>query len=243
MLLKGLERRAATPLSGASIGSSRRRPRAECAWHMRSPTVLDSREFARMTRAIEFIEREYQRQPKLAQIAKHVGLSEFHFNRLFRRWTGLTPKQYLAEVTSRAARNALQIRAVGPRRRAFCRTLGRRASARSDSDARSDDPGRNSRRGRGRHHPPRRGAIRRSEPPSSPRRRAVYVASHSSTASPIAASSQSLRAAWPKAQIRARRRARYDFGRHHLGSRNRQPCRSPCAGPTSRCRSGARCSN
>jgi AraC family transcriptional regulator of adaptative response/methylated-DNA-[protein]-cysteine methyltransferase len=68
---------------------------------------LDSREFARMTRAIEFIEREYRRQPKLAQIARHVGLSEFHFNRLFRRWTGLTPKQYLAEVTGRAAGEAL----------------------------------------------------------------------------------------------------------------------------------------
>jgi AraC family transcriptional regulator of adaptative response/methylated-DNA-[protein]-cysteine methyltransferase len=68
---------------------------------------LDSREFARMTRAIEYIEREYERQPKLAQIAKSVGLSEFHFNRLFRRWTGLTPKQYLAEVTSRAAGVAL----------------------------------------------------------------------------------------------------------------------------------------
>ena len=68
---------------------------------------LDSREFARMTRAIEYIEREYERQPKLAQIAKAVGLSEFHFNRLFRRWTGLTPKQYLAEVTSRAAGDAL----------------------------------------------------------------------------------------------------------------------------------------
>jgi AraC family transcriptional regulator of adaptative response/methylated-DNA-[protein]-cysteine methyltransferase len=69
---------------------------------------LDSREFARMTRAIEFIEREYQGQPRLAVIAKHVGLSEFHFNRLFRRWTGLTPKQYLAEVTSRAAGTALR---------------------------------------------------------------------------------------------------------------------------------------
>jgi AraC family transcriptional regulator of adaptative response/methylated-DNA-[protein]-cysteine methyltransferase len=61
-----------------------------------------------MTRAIEFIEREYQRQPRLAEIAKFVGLSEFHFNRLFRRWTGLTPKQYLAEITSRAAGTALR---------------------------------------------------------------------------------------------------------------------------------------
>src|SRR6187549_2996066 len=69
---------------------------------------VDSREFARMTRAIEFIEREYERQPRLAQIARHVGLSDFHFNRLFRRWTGLTPKQYLAEVTSRAATPALR---------------------------------------------------------------------------------------------------------------------------------------
>ena len=68
---------------------------------------LDSREFTRMTRAIEFVEREFERQPKLKEIARHVGLSEFHFNRLFRRWTGLTPKQYLAEVTSRAAKSAL----------------------------------------------------------------------------------------------------------------------------------------
>ena len=57
-------------------------------------SFLDSREFARMGRAIEFIDREYQRQPRLSEIARHVGLSDFHFNRLFRRWTGLTPKQY-----------------------------------------------------------------------------------------------------------------------------------------------------
>jgi AraC family transcriptional regulator of adaptative response/methylated-DNA-[protein]-cysteine methyltransferase len=76
--------------------------------HHPADGFLDSREFARMTRAIEYIEREYQRQPRLAEIARHVGLSEFHFNRLFRRWTGLTPKQYLAEVTSRAAGSALR---------------------------------------------------------------------------------------------------------------------------------------
>ena len=74
----------------------------------RKRDFVDSREFARMTRAIEFIDREYQRQPKLAEIARHVGLSDFHFNRLFRRWTGLTPKQYLGEVTSRAAGQALR---------------------------------------------------------------------------------------------------------------------------------------
>lgn len=73
-----------------------------------SDAFVDSREFARMTRAIEYIEREYRRQPRLAEIARHIGLSDFHFNRLFRRWTGLTPKQYLAEITSRAAGAALR---------------------------------------------------------------------------------------------------------------------------------------
>lgn len=74
----------------------------------RMDTFVDSRDFARMTRAIEFIESEFERQPRLCDVARHVGLSEFHFNRLFRRWTGLTPKQYLAEVTSRAAGDALR---------------------------------------------------------------------------------------------------------------------------------------
>ena len=92
-------------------------------------SFVDSRDFARMTRAIEFIEREFERQPRLAEIARHVGLSEFHFNRLFRRWTGLTPKQYLAEVTSRAAGDALARRTLGHGRRARCRTFGRRATA------------------------------------------------------------------------------------------------------------------
>ncbi len=113
LLLKGLEALQRSH-DGAQVSGRRRvRAGAQNARHgheSKSITdgFLDSREFARMTRAIEFIEREYQRQPKLAQIARFVGLSEFHFNRLFRRWTGLTPKQYLAEVTSRAAGTALR---------------------------------------------------------------------------------------------------------------------------------------
>src|ERR1700730_16379894 len=70
-------------------------------------TFLDSRDFARIARAIRFIDANFRTQPRLAAIAAHVRLSEFHFNRLFRRWAGLTPRQYLAFVTARAARAAL----------------------------------------------------------------------------------------------------------------------------------------
>lgn len=68
---------------------------------------LDSREFARVARAIRFIDASFREQPSLATVARHVALSEFHFNRLFRRWAGLTPRQYLAAVTAAAARGAL----------------------------------------------------------------------------------------------------------------------------------------
>jgi AraC family transcriptional regulator, regulatory protein of adaptative response / methylated-DNA-[protein]-cysteine methyltransferase len=71
------------------------------------PGHLNSRDFARIARAIHFIDARYGEQPRLAAIAAHVALSPFHFNRLFHRWAGITPKQYLAHVTARAAAHAL----------------------------------------------------------------------------------------------------------------------------------------
>jgi AraC family transcriptional regulator, regulatory protein of adaptative response / methylated-DNA-[protein]-cysteine methyltransferase len=68
---------------------------------------LDSRDFRRIARAIRFIDEHYREQPRLTTIASFAGLSEFHFNRLFRRWAGVTPRQYLAFVTARAAHQAL----------------------------------------------------------------------------------------------------------------------------------------
>ena len=75
---------------------------------MSSPDAfLDSRDFGRIARSIRFIGAHFREQPRLATIAADAGLSEFHFNRLFRRWAGLTPKQYLAFITGNAAKAAL----------------------------------------------------------------------------------------------------------------------------------------
>ena len=70
-------------------------------------SFVDSRDFARIAKAISFIDEHFREQPSLEDVAAHAGLSEFHFNRLFRRWAGVTPKQYLAAVTGAAARDAL----------------------------------------------------------------------------------------------------------------------------------------
>lgn len=68
---------------------------------------VDSRDFARIAKAIRYIDEHFREQPRLEDVAAHANLSEFHFNRLFRRWAGVTPKQYLTAVTGAAARDAL----------------------------------------------------------------------------------------------------------------------------------------
>src|SRR6201992_185221 len=70
-------------------------------------SFVDSRDFARIAKAIRYIDGHFREQPRLTTLAAHAGLSEFHFNRLFRRWAGVTPKQYLAFVTGREARGAI----------------------------------------------------------------------------------------------------------------------------------------
>ena len=72
-------------------------------------TFVDSRDFRRIARAIRFIATHVREQPRLSAIAASAGLSEFHFNRLFRRWAGVTPRQYLAFLTARSARGALAL--------------------------------------------------------------------------------------------------------------------------------------
>ena len=177
-----------------------------------------------------------------AKSRKHVGLSEFHFNRLFRRWTGLTPKQYLAEVTSRAARQCAAQRSLGARRRALCRTFGRRAAARSDRDAGSHDARRDSRAAARASPFVTASRIRPSARPSSPRRRAAYVAWRSSKAPAMHGTARAARSPGRRRDSCATTRALRLWSKPS-GVTKLQHCRSPCAAPTSRCRSGAPCSN
>ena len=80
---------------------------------MKAPhdNFVDSRDFARIAKAIRYIDEHFREQPSLTTIARHTGLSEFHFNRLFRRWAGVTPKQYLAFVTGCHARGEIESQA------------------------------------------------------------------------------------------------------------------------------------
>src|SRR5271169_1559707 len=67
-----------------------------------------SADYATVKRAIEFISKRYRDQPSIEAIADHVGLSASHFQHVFKRWAGLTPKAFLQAITIERARELLR---------------------------------------------------------------------------------------------------------------------------------------
>jgi len=65
-------------------------------------------DYGRVERAIRFIEEHHLRQPSLAEVSSSVGMSEFHFQRLFSRWVGISPKRFLQFLTKEYARALLE---------------------------------------------------------------------------------------------------------------------------------------
>ena len=65
-------------------------------------------DYATVKRAIEFISKRYRDQPSIEAIASHVGLSASHFQHVFKRWAGLTPKAFLQAITIERARELLR---------------------------------------------------------------------------------------------------------------------------------------
>ncbi|WP_420645208.1 bifunctional transcriptional activator/DNA repair enzyme AdaA [Candidatus Leptofilum sp.] len=66
-----------------------------------------SEDYGRIEAAIHYLEQNFQDQPSLAEIATHVGLSEYHFQRLFSRWAGTSPKRFLQFLTIQHAKKLL----------------------------------------------------------------------------------------------------------------------------------------
>lgn len=64
-------------------------------------------DYIRIASAIRFIEQEHLLQPTLEEVAEHVHLSPYHFQRLFSRWAGVSPKRFLQAMTVEHAKRLL----------------------------------------------------------------------------------------------------------------------------------------
>jgi len=66
-----------------------------------------STDYESVEKAIKYLEENFQDQPSLEEVARHVNMSPYHLQRLFRRWVGISPKRFLQFLTIDYAKNLL----------------------------------------------------------------------------------------------------------------------------------------
>ena len=66
-----------------------------------------AQDYARIEKALAYIRDNFRDQPELDDIADAAALSPFHFQRLFTRWAGVSPKQFLGYLTLDLAKRSL----------------------------------------------------------------------------------------------------------------------------------------
>ena len=69
---------------------------------------IPSSHFGKMERAIRLLVNRSADQPALAEVARELGMSEFHFHRLFVEFVGLTPKEFVKFITLTNAKTLLR---------------------------------------------------------------------------------------------------------------------------------------
>jgi len=67
-----------------------------------------AKDYLSIARAISFLQSHQTEQPTLDVVANFVGISRFHFQRLFSRWAGVSPKNYLGVLTLNSAKSLLR---------------------------------------------------------------------------------------------------------------------------------------
>src|SRR5688500_12122221 len=66
-----------------------------------------SEDYLRIEQAMLYLQNNYKDQPSLEEVAANIGLSEYHFQRLFTRWAGVSPKRFLQFLTKEGAKDLL----------------------------------------------------------------------------------------------------------------------------------------
>ena len=87
---------------------ARRPQRTEPMLDFPTRPIAPGADYSTSRKAIEFISTRWRDQPSIEAIADHVGLSASHFQHVFKRWAGLTPKAFLQAITIERARELLR---------------------------------------------------------------------------------------------------------------------------------------
>ncbi|MFL7891691.1 MAG: methylated-DNA--[protein]-cysteine S-methyltransferase [Anaerolineales bacterium] len=66
-----------------------------------------SQDYGQIELAIRYLETHQLEQPELADLAANLHLSEYHLQRLFSRWVGISPKRFMQYLTKENAKRLL----------------------------------------------------------------------------------------------------------------------------------------
>ncbi|WP_269617719.1 bifunctional transcriptional activator/DNA repair enzyme AdaA [Zhongshania sp. BJYM1] len=77
-----------------------------------SSAIEQHANYQRVASAIQYLSDHQHSQPSLAELADHVGVSEFHLQRIFTEWAGVSPKQFLQFLTKENAKRLLRTSSV-----------------------------------------------------------------------------------------------------------------------------------
>jgi len=72
-----------------------------------TPRSSVARDYERVALAIDYLQRHASAQPDLDAVARYVHLSKYHFQRLFTRWAGVSPKRFIQSLTVENAKARL----------------------------------------------------------------------------------------------------------------------------------------
>src|ERR1700761_4893396 len=72
---------------------------------MKSQQEID---YDRIAEAIAYFRKNFKLQPSLDEVAAHIHVSPFHFQRMFKDWAGVTPKQFLQYLSVEHAKSLIK---------------------------------------------------------------------------------------------------------------------------------------
>lgn len=78
------------------------------AMNTKKHTAPGNSDFELVEAAITYLQQHQAEQPSIQAVANSVGVSDGHLQRLFRKWVGLTPKQFLQSITVEKAKGLLE---------------------------------------------------------------------------------------------------------------------------------------
>lgn len=65
-------------------------------------------DYRRIEQAITYLVEHFREHPSLKEVAESVAMSEYHFQRVFSRWVGISPKRFLQYLTIEYAKSLLE---------------------------------------------------------------------------------------------------------------------------------------